>query len=77
MILGKTELTKLLDSLAENAVDIQSQLQVNGLELTVRDVETFEGPGRIGFSNDDRALPHTKPIEMGRRRMALFKERQL
>ncbi len=65
MILGKTELTKLIDSLADNAVDIHSQLQVNGLELTVSTVATFEGPGRIGFSNDDRALPITKPIEWG------------
>ena len=65
MILGKTELTELLDSLAKNAVDINSQLQVNGLELTARSVETFKGPGRIGFSNDDRALPQTMPMEWG------------
>jgi dUTP pyrophosphatase len=65
MILGKTELTELIDSLAENAVDINTQLQVNGLELTARSVETFEGPGRIGFYNDDRALPQTMPIEWG------------
>lgn len=63
MILGKTELTKLHDSLVENAVDVQSQLQVNGLELTVARVETFEGPGRIGFSNEDRELPQTTPLE--------------
>jgi dUTP pyrophosphatase len=65
MILGKTELTKLLDGLAGNAVDPQSQLQVNGFELTVARVESFEGPGRIGFSNDDRALPPTKAFEWG------------
>jgi len=65
MILGKTELTKLLDSLAGNAIDPQSQLQVNGFELTVARVETFEGPGRIGFSNDERALPSAKAMEWG------------
>jgi dUTP pyrophosphatase len=65
MILGKTELTGLLDSLATGAVDAQAQLQVNGFELTAGKVEAFEGPGRIGFSNEDRELPHTKPLEWG------------
>ena len=65
MILGKTELAKLLDSLAGNAVDPRSQLQVNGFELTVARVEALEGPGRIGFSNDDRTLPPTRALEWG------------
>lgn len=65
MVLGKTELTKLMDSLAMNVVDSRSQLQVNGFELTVARVETFDGPGRIGFSNDDRTLPPTRPLEWG------------
>jgi dUTP pyrophosphatase len=65
MILGKTELTRLLDSLAEGAIDGQAQLQVNGFELTVARVESFDGAGGIGFSNDDRSLPQTKPLEWG------------
>jgi dUTP pyrophosphatase len=65
MILGKTELTGLLESLAAGAVDAKEQLQVNGFELTAQKIETFEGPGRIGFSNDDRELPATRPLEWG------------
>ncbi len=65
MILGKTELIRLVNGLAEGAVDAGEQLQVNGLELTAGRVETFEGPGQIGFSNADRSLPGTKLLPWG------------
>lgn len=65
MILGKTELIRLVDGLVEGTVDVREQLQVNGLELTVARVESFDGAGGIGFSNDDRSLPRTKPLEWG------------
>jgi dUTP pyrophosphatase len=65
MILGKTGLIELVDALAEGTVDAHEQLQVNGLELTAGRIEAFEGPGQIGFSNDDRSLPATRPLEWG------------
>ena len=65
MILGKTELTKLLDGLASGAVDADEQLQVNGFELTASRIEAFEGAGSIGFSNDDRSLPATRSLSWG------------
>ncbi|MCD1294849.1 deoxyuridine 5'-triphosphate nucleotidohydrolase [Methanocella sp. CWC-04] len=64
MILGKTELSKLLsDKLVECSIDESSQLQVNGYELTVSRIEAFEGPGRIGFDNSERVLPSYRAIE--------------
>ncbi len=65
MILGKTELTGLADSLVDHAVDVREQLQVNGFELTAGRVEAFDGPGCIGFSNEDRSLPATRPLPWG------------
>lgn len=65
MILGKTELTELLDGPVIGAVDAKEQLQVNGFELTAGKVEAFESAGSIGFSNDDRVLPATKPLDWG------------
>jgi len=65
MILGKTELIRLVDSLVEGTVDVREQLQVNGLELTAGKIEAFDGPGQIGFSNDDRSLPATRPMPWG------------
>ena len=65
MILGKTELTRLVNGLAEGTVDAREQLQVNGLELTAGRIEVLVGPGQIGFSNDDRSLPATRPLPWG------------
>ena len=67
MILGKTELTKLVDeaSLVSSCIDKDSQVQVNGFELTVKKIETFDGPGRIGFENADRVLPEYKELPWG------------
>jgi dUTP pyrophosphatase len=65
MILGKTELIRLVDGLVEGTVDAREQLQANGLELTAGKVEAFDGPGQIGFSNEDRSLPATRPLPWG------------
>ena len=67
MILGKTELTKLVDeaSLVSSYIDKDSQTQVNGFELTAKKIETFDGPGRIGFDNADRVLPEYKELPWG------------
>lgn len=67
MILGKTELTKLIDevSLVSSYIAKDAQLQVNGFEMTARKVETFDGPGRIGFDNADRSLPAYNELPWG------------
>ncbi len=67
MILGKTELTKLVDeaSLVSSYLDKDSQVQVNGFELTVKKIETFDSPGRIGFDNAERVLPEYKELPWG------------
>lgn len=67
MILGKTELTKLIDeaSLVSSFIDKDAQLQVNGFEMTARKIEAFDGPGRIGFDNADRMLPAYKELPWG------------
>jgi dUTP pyrophosphatase len=65
MILGKTELIKLIDGLVSGAIDAEAQLQANGFELTAGKVSSYEGAGRIGFSNDDRSLPDTKAMPWG------------
>lgn len=65
MALGRTELSKILGGLAGDAVDAAAQLQVNGFELTAGRIERFEGAGSLGFSNDDRELPATRPLAWG------------
>ncbi len=65
MILGKTELERMINSIVANAIDVDEQLQVNGLELTAGSVECFEEAGRIGFANEERSLPTARPLEWG------------
>jgi dUTP pyrophosphatase len=43
-------------------VDLQSQLQPNGFDLTLSSIEAFAGPGRIGLTNDDRVLAPTTAL---------------
>jgi dUTP pyrophosphatase len=67
-LLSSTELRKLVQatpSLLENAVDIETQIQPNGLELTLKEVKTIEGPGAVDFDNSERKLPVGKTLEFG------------
>ena len=49
--------------LIEHAADVTTQLQVNGFDLTVRDVLRLTGAGSLGFRNDERQLSPSEPIE--------------
>lgn len=51
--------------LLENAVDIETQIQPNGLELTLKEIKTIEGFGAVDFDNSERRLPDGKTIEFG------------
>jgi len=65
-LLSSIELRKLIQSkpfLLENAVDIETQIQPNGLELTLKEIRTIEGSGAVDFDNSERKLPDGKNIE--------------
>ncbi len=67
-LLSSNELRKLLEvspPLLENAVDIETQIQPNGLELTLKEIKTIEGPGAVDFDNSERKLSDSKPLEFG------------
>ncbi|WP_410508544.1 deoxyuridine 5'-triphosphate nucleotidohydrolase [Methanosarcina hadiensis] len=68
-LLSSNELRKLIQSnppLLENAVDIETQVQPNGLELTLKEIKTIEGAGAVDFDNSGRVVPDSKPLEFGR-----------
>ncbi len=48
--------------LIEGAIDIATQVQPNGVDLTLRDVSRYEDAGLIDFSNAKRALPKLAPL---------------
>lgn len=67
-LLSSTELRKLIQAnppLLENAIDIETQIQPNGLELTLKEIKTIEGAGAVDFDNSRRKVPDSNPLEFG------------
>ncbi|MFQ5791033.1 MAG: deoxyuridine 5'-triphosphate nucleotidohydrolase [Acidobacteriota bacterium] len=65
LITGKELLRRLEASppLIEHLIDAKTQIQMNGVDLTVRQVSTFaEEPGAIDFDNRSRRTPATGPL---------------
>lgn len=65
-VLAKSQIEALLNSeppLIENCVDLNTQLQPNGVDLTVQQIERIESAGRVDFSNKDRKLSETVPLD--------------
>jgi dUTP pyrophosphatase len=46
-------------------IDKDLQVQINGVELTLKEVEWFVSEGCIGFDNQDRRLARTKRLKFG------------
>lgn len=51
------------EKLIENYLDLETQLQPAGFDLTVSSVYRFYGTPRIGFYNKDRVLPEYQKID--------------
>lgn len=64
MILNREELRERIeDGLVADAPHLETQLQPNGVDLTAGAIHTFRGPGKLDFSNDEREIPDTHPLE--------------
>jgi dUTP pyrophosphatase len=48
----------------DDAIDLKKQVQVNGVDLTVREIMNFKGEGAIDFDNSKRVLPDYEKIEL-------------
>ena len=49
--------------LIEGYLDLETQLQPNGFDMTLREVSRFANQGQIGRDNKDRTLPELLPLE--------------
>ena len=61
-VLSKSQIRALLKNkppLIERMIDANTQLQPNGVDLTVKTVEKIAGDGSIDFSNEDRKISTT------------------
>lgn len=65
-VLSREQLRALIDSpersLITGMVDVDSQIQPNGVDLTLREISRHVGRGTIGVDNADRVLPDLEPV---------------
>ena len=67
-LLSKVELTELIlriPSLVENMIDPELQIQPNGVEMTLKQVEILDGVGEVDFDNSGRKIPDSRILEFG------------
>ena len=70
--LNRDAIASLLEGdlpLLQEYLDLQGQLQPNGIDVTVRAVAAYPsgtGPGAIGWSDADRVLPESTEMGFGR-----------
>jgi dUTP pyrophosphatase len=65
-VLSASQIRALLRTeppLLEQFLDLDTQLQPNGFDLTLAQVERFVGAGRVDFSNAERRLSETVALE--------------
>ena len=64
-VLADSEIRRLLDGeppLVEDYIDLDTQVQANGFELTLRDVSVIQSAGRIDFDNSQRVISEVSPL---------------
>lgn len=67
-VLSSQQIHSLIDSdqpLVSDLVDLDTQLQPNGIDLTLGSLESLVGPGQIGLTNDDRILAPAVDVPFG------------
>ncbi len=65
-VLSASEIRALLRTeppLLEHYIDLETQLQPNGFDLTLEQVARLVGAGRIDFSNAERMLAEAVPLQ--------------
>lgn len=64
--LSREQLYALIESdrpLVTELVDLENQLQPNGIDLTLREIARHNGQGAIGVESADRVLPELEVLE--------------
>lgn len=67
-VLSREQLRLLIDAerpLVSGCIDLETQLQPNGIDLTLREISRFAGAGTIGEHAGDRVLPELEVLQFG------------
>lgn len=65
MTLNREQLKQLIEEqgLIQDYIHLETQLTPQGFDLTVQEIHEFNGGGKLDFSNDEREIPDSEPIE--------------
>lgn len=65
MVLNREEIRSMVEEndLIQDHLHLETQLTPNGFDLTAGEIHRYQGPGKLDFSNSERELPDTEPIE--------------
>ena len=66
--LDRDSIRKLMQetpSLMEGVRDLETQLQPNGIDLTLSEISSFSSAGKLAIDNSDRVISEVKPIVWG------------
>lgn len=64
-VMTKLEIRKLVQktpSLLEGYIDLETQLQPNGVDMTLRNIALHDNAGQIAVSDQDRKISGTSPL---------------
>jgi dUTP pyrophosphatase len=64
-VLSRSEIRRLLESkppLVEDLIDLEQQLQPNGIDLTLRDIALLQSAGVIAVDNSQRQISELAPL---------------
>ncbi len=64
-VLSEEEIRRLIleEKLVDGYIDLDTQLQPNGFDCTLRSVYRVKGVGKIDFDNSERVLPEVEELE--------------
>jgi dUTP pyrophosphatase len=64
-VLADSEIRRLIKQeppLVEGYIDLETQVQANGFELTLRDISVIQSAGRIAVDNSQRVISEVSPL---------------
>jgi dUTP pyrophosphatase len=64
-LLNDHEIKELIkkESLLTDYIDLETQLQPSGFDLSLSSVESFNGVGAVDYNNKERVIAETTPLE--------------
>lgn len=64
MVLNREQLKEAIENgLIHEYPHLETQLTPNGFDLTAKEIHRYKDAGKLDFSNSEREIPDTEPIE--------------